>query len=69
MVLCPADIQNLRVLSSQAAIVVENVRLYERERRIDNGTRRLARDDLMLLAHLSHEGEFYLADFRAHRPP
>jgi len=32
----PSDIQNLRVLSSQAALVVENIRLYQREQLIDN---------------------------------
>lgn len=54
----PNDIQNLRVLSSQAAIVVENVRLYQRERRIDT--------ELVGLQEMTHaigalrqEGEFY----------
>ncbi len=32
----PSDIQSLRVLSMQAAVIVENIRLYERERLIDS---------------------------------
>src|SRR5690606_14570828 len=52
------DIQNLRVLSSQAAIVVENVRLYQRERRIDNELVGL-QEMTHAIGALSHEGEFY----------
>ncbi|MGJ3240167.1 MAG: GAF domain-containing protein [Anaerolineae bacterium] len=55
----PNDIQNLRVLSSQAAIVVENVRLYQRERRIDNELIGL-QEMTHAIGALSHEGEFYL---------
>ncbi len=40
------DSQNLRVLSAQAAIVVENLRLYERERRLD--------DELLGLQEITH---------------
>lgn len=54
----PGDIQNLRVLSSQAAIVVENVRLYQRERRIDNELIGL-QEMTHAIGALSHEGEFY----------
>lgn len=54
----PGDIQNLRVLSSQAAIVVENVRLYQRERRIDNELVGL-QEMTHAIGALSHEGEFY----------
>jgi PAS domain S-box-containing protein len=54
----PNDIQNLRVLSSQAAIVVENLRLYERERRIDNELVGL-QEMTYAIGALSHEGEFY----------
>lgn len=54
----PNDIQNLRVLSSQAAIVVENVRLYQRERRID--TELIGLQEMThAIGALSHEGEFY----------
>jgi len=55
----PNDIQNLRVLSSQAAIVVENVRLYQRERRIDTELVGL-QEMTHAIGALSHEGEFYL---------
>jgi PAS domain S-box-containing protein len=54
----PNDIQNLRVLSSQAAIVVENVRLYQRERRIDTELVGL-QEMTHAIGALSHEGEFY----------
>lgn len=54
----PNDIQNLRVLSSQAAIVVENIRLYQRERRIDNELVGL-QEMTHAIGALSHEGEFY----------
>lgn len=54
----PNDVQNLRVLSSQAAIVVENVRLYQRERRIDNELVGL-QEMTHAIGALSHEGEFY----------
>lgn len=54
----PNDIQNLRVLSSQAAIVVENVRLYQRERRIDTELMGL-QEMTHAIGALSHEGEFY----------
>ncbi|MEO1287946.1 MAG: GAF domain-containing protein [Chloroflexota bacterium] len=56
----PNDIQNLRVLSSQAAIVVENVRLYQRERRIDNELVGL-QEMTHAIGALNHEGEFYQA--------
>ncbi|MGB7340143.1 MAG: GAF domain-containing protein [Phototrophicaceae bacterium] len=56
----PNDIQNLRVLSSQAAIVVENVRLYQRERRIDNELVGL-QEMTHAIGALSHEGDFYQA--------
>src|SRR5690606_17827866 len=52
------DIQNLRVLSSQAAIVVENVRLYQRERRIDTELVGL-QEMTHAIGALSHESEFY----------
>lgn len=32
----PRDIESMRVLATQAAIVVENIRLYRKEQRIDN---------------------------------
>ncbi len=54
----PNDLQNLRVLSSQAAIVVENVRLYQREKRID--TELIGLQEMThAIGALSHEGEFY----------
>jgi PAS domain S-box-containing protein len=55
----PNDIQNLRVLSSQATLVVENVRLYQRERRIDTELVGL-QEMTHAIGALSHEGEFYL---------
>jgi GAF domain-containing protein len=54
----PNDIQNLRVLSSQAAIVVENIRLYQRERRIDAELVGL-QEMTHAIGALSHEGEFF----------
>jgi GAF domain-containing protein len=54
----PRDIQNLRVLVAQASIVVENIRLYQREQRMD-----IEQIGLQEMTHvigaLSHEGEFY----------
>lgn len=54
----PPDIQNLRVLSSQAALVVENIRLYQREQLIDNELLGL-QEMTHAIGALSHEGEFY----------
>lgn len=54
----PRDIQNLQVLIAQAAIVVENIRLYQRERRID--TELIGLQEMThAIGALSHEGEFY----------
>lgn len=54
----PRDIQNLQVLIAQAAIVVENVRLYQRERRID--TELLGLQEMThAIGALSHESEFF----------
>ena len=55
----PRDIQNLQVLIAQAAIVVENVRLYQRERRIDTELVGL-QEMTHAIGSLSHESEFYL---------
>lgn len=55
----PRDIQNLRVLTTQAAIVVENIRLYEREQRISAELKGL-QEMTEAIGALSHEGEFYL---------
>lgn len=54
----PRDIQNLRVLATQAAIVVENIRLYEREQRIGNELIGL-QEMTHAIGALSHEDEFY----------
>jgi len=54
----PNDLQNLRVLASQAAIVVENMRLYQRERRIDTELVGL-QEMTHAIGALDHEGEFY----------
>ncbi|NJR12374.1 GAF domain-containing protein, partial [bacterium] len=54
----PSDIQNLRVLASQAALVVENIRLYQREQLIDNELLGL-QEMTHAIGALSHEGEFY----------
>ena len=54
----PPDIQNLRVLSGQAALVVENIRLYQREQLIDNELLGL-QEMTHAIGALSHEGEFY----------
>lgn len=52
------DIQNLTVLASQATIVIENVRLYERERRMD--TELIGLQEITnAIGSLSHETEFY----------
>src|SRR5690606_36757455 len=52
------DIQNMRVLATQAAIVVENIRLSQRERRIDTelvGLQEITHP----IGALSHESEFF----------
>jgi PAS domain S-box-containing protein len=52
------DIQDLRVLVSQAAVVVENLRLYQREQRRDSeffGLQEITR----AIGALSHESAFY----------
>ncbi len=54
----PRDVQNLRVLATQAAIVVENIRLYEREQRIGNELIGL-QEMTHAIGALSHEDEFY----------
>lgn len=54
----PRDIQNLQVLIAQASIVVENVRLYQRERRIDTELVGL-QEMTHAIGSLSHESEFY----------
>jgi PAS domain S-box-containing protein len=54
----PNDMQSLRVLSTQAALVVENIRLYQRERMID--TELIGLQEMThAIGALSHEGEFY----------
>lgn len=54
----PNDMQSLRVLSTQAALVVENIRLYQRERLID--TELIGLQEMThAIGALSHEGEFY----------
>ena len=54
----PRDIQNLQMLIAQASIVVENVRLYQRERRID--TELIGLQEMThAIGSLSHESEFY----------
>ncbi|RMG73036.1 MAG: GAF domain-containing protein [Chloroflexi bacterium] len=52
------DIQNLQVLAAQAAIVVENLRLYQREKRMDTELVGLQQITDAIGA-LSHETEFY----------
>lgn len=54
----PSDLQSLRVLSTQAAIVVENLRLYQRERLIDSELVGL-QEMTHAIGALSHQGEFY----------
>jgi len=54
----PRDIQNLIVLAAQASIVVENIRLFQRERRIDTELAGL-QEITHAIGALSHEGEFY----------
>jgi PAS domain S-box-containing protein len=52
------DLQDLRVLVSQAAVVVENLRLYQREQRRDSeffGLQEITR----AIGALSHESAFY----------
>jgi PAS domain S-box-containing protein len=53
-----ADIQNLRVLATQAGIIVENLRLNERERLLDNelvGLQQMTE----AMGAINHEGEFF----------
>lgn len=52
------DIQNMRVLASQAAIVVENIRLFQREKRLDTELVGL-QEITHAIGALSHESEFY----------
>ena len=52
------DIQHLQILTAQASIVVENVRLLQREQRIDAELIGL-QEITHAIGALSHEGEFY----------
>lgn len=52
------DMQNLTVLATQAAIVVENMRLYQQERRIDSELAGL-QEMTAAIGALSQEGEFF----------
>ncbi len=54
----PNDIQSLRVLAMQASIVVGSVRLYQRERLIDNELLGL-QEMTDAIGALSHESEFF----------
>lgn len=52
------DIQNLVILAAQASIVVENIRLYQREQRLD--TELIGLQEITeAIGALSHEAEFY----------
>ncbi|HRF97083.1 MAG TPA: GAF domain-containing protein, partial [Aggregatilineales bacterium] len=52
------DIQNMTVLTAQSSIVVESVRLYQRERRMD--TELLGLQEITnAIGALNHESEFY----------
>lgn len=52
------DVQHLTVLSSQASIIVENIRLFQRERRIDAELAGL-QEITHAVGALRQEGEFY----------
>lgn len=52
------DVQNLRILAAQAAIVVENVRLFQREHRRESELTGL-QEITHAIGALSHEGELY----------
>ncbi len=52
------DIQNLTILAAQSSIVVESVRLYQRERRMDTELVGL-QEITNAIGALSHESEFY----------
>ncbi|MCU0479927.1 MAG: GAF domain-containing protein [Anaerolineae bacterium] len=52
------DIQNLTALAAQSSIVVESVRLYQRERRMDTELVGL-QEITNAIGALSHESEFY----------
>lgn len=52
------DIQNMTVLAAQSSIVVESVRLYQRERRMDTELVGL-QEITNAIGALSHESEFY----------
>jgi PAS domain S-box-containing protein len=53
-----ADIQNLTILSAQAAVVIENMRLFEREQQMDAELVGL-QEMTNAIGTLSHEAEFY----------
>lgn len=53
-----ADIQNLTILSAQAAVVIENMRLFEREQQMDAELAGL-QEMTNAIGTLSHETEFY----------
>ncbi len=54
----PQDIQDLRILAAQAAVVVENVRLFQREQRRD--TELVGMQEMThAIGALSRAGEFY----------
>jgi PAS domain S-box-containing protein len=52
------DIQNLTVLATQTAVVVENMRLYQREQRMDTELVGL-QEITEAIGALTHEAEFY----------
>ncbi|MCB9453765.1 MAG: GAF domain-containing protein [Anaerolineaceae bacterium] len=52
------DVKDMLVLAAQAAIVVENIRLYQRERRRESELMGL-QEITHAIGALSHEGEFY----------
>jgi len=54
----PRDIQQIRILVAQAALVVENIRLFQRERLIDTELVGL-QEMTHAIGALSHEDEFY----------
>jgi PAS domain S-box-containing protein len=54
----PNDIQSLRVLATQAAILVGNLRLFQKERTLDNELMGL-QQMTEAIGSLNHEGEFF----------
>lgn len=54
----PTDVQNLRILGAQAAVVVENIRLFQTEQRVDSELEGL-QEITQAIGAISHADQFY----------